>query len=191
MATAAILGHKQSCSRYMACRVLYPVLAVSYWCMDIARPVDIKSSSISSLMNSRAPVTAIYLATHIFTQNVYALVHTTKTCLEGSVRNAMALRLVVEQFIKAVGYLNRIARRCINCLEDKRTPSTPAYGTAISAMFSSNKISQHNSHNNAILLITPQSLHTRWTTSEVAANHNVMHSPCTTKCTTHQALPTP
>ena len=67
-------------------------------------------------------------------------------------------------------------------------------------MFSSNKF--HKSYTlmccrDPALLMPPQLLHTRQTifamlsSKYIAATHNTTHSPCTSTCTTHPALPTP
>ena len=73
----------------------------------------------------------------------------------------------------------------------------------ISAMFSSNKISQHNLYSNMPYRLSTtcalhmQLLHTRQTISAMlssnyfAATHNKTHSPCTSTCTTYPALPNP
>ena len=79
------------------------------------------------------------------------------------------------------------------------TSQLSAYKTTLSAMFSSNKRLQHNSHSNMPhrLSTVHALLHVRWTISamlsrnEVAATHNITHSPCTATPTTHLELHTP
>ena len=75
----------------------------------------------------------------------------------------------------------------------------------ISAIFSSNKISQHNliklQHTTQTqhCSCTAQFLHTVKTdhichaqySNYIAATHNITHSSCTSTCTTHPPLPTP
>ena len=69
--------------------------------------------------------------------------------------------------------------------------------------FDSNKISQHNKPQHTTQTqhcsSTAQFLHTVKTdhifhaqySNCIAATHNITHSPCTSKCTTHPPLPTP
>ena len=71
--------------------------------------------------------------------------------------------------------------------------SFPYNRQSISAMFSSNKISQHNSQHTIQIQYCSQFLHTRQTipANYIAATYNVTHSPYTSTCTTHPALPFP
>ena len=81
----------------------------------------------------------------------------------------------------------------LHSLTHKRRP--------ISAMFSSNKISQHNYNipHKPSIAHALQFLHTVKTdhistnaqySNYIAATHNITHSPCTSKCTTHLPLHT-
>ena len=80
--------------------------------------------------------------------------------------------------------------------------SLPHERKSISAMFTSDKISQH--YLNSIIpyrpsTCTPQFLHTHKTehichaqySNYIAATHNITHSKCTSTCTTYPALPIP
>ena len=80
---------------------------------------------------------------------------------------------------------------------------TPVLSTKKTTMFNSNKISQHNLNNiphrpsiaQALYSFCMQSRQTISAmlslASYIAATHNTTHSPCTSKWTTHPALPTP
>ena len=78
--------------------------------------------------------------------------------------------------------------------------SLPHKRQSISATFSSNKISQHNlklpTYHTDPGLLTVSAYKTNYTShaqysNYIASTHNTTHSPCTSKCTPHPALPNP
>ena len=87
--------------------------------------------------------------------------------------------------------------------QDCSLHSFPHRRQPISAMFSTNKILQHNLNSNIPYRFRTayalQFLHTGKTdhichahdSNYIAANHNIIHSACTSTCTTVPILPTP
>ena len=122
--------------------------------------------------------------------NIYApSLHLVPFCLLCTPQNyALCIFICIEW--------TRYTQLCsLHSLTHKRQP--------ISAMFSSNKISQHNLNSNiphrpsiaqalhSFCMQSRQTICHAQYSNYNAAIHNITHSPCTSKCTTHPPLPTP